>query len=62
MSDPISAAKCANNQDSRDPTGPCPLKGGSVGFVPVRYAFDNGYDQDDYTPIFALPKNGQGEA
>ncbi|OOF32659.1 T6SS effector BTH_I2691 family protein [Salinivibrio costicola] len=62
MSDPISAAKCANNQDSRDPTGPCPLKGGSVGFVPVRYAFDNGYDQDDYTPIFALPKKWQGEA
>lgn len=62
MSDPISAAKCANNKDSRDPTGPCPLKGGSVGFVPVRYAFDNGYDQDDYTPIFALPKKWQGEA
>ncbi|OOF04081.1 hypothetical protein BZG80_08500 [Salinivibrio sp. MA440] len=62
MSDPISAAKCANNQDSRDPTGPCPLKGGSVGFVPVRYAFDNGYDQDDYTPIFALPKKWHGEA
>ncbi|OOE85601.1 hypothetical protein BZG73_08225 [Salinivibrio siamensis] len=62
MSDPISAAKCANNQDSRDPTGPCPLKGGSVGFVPVRYAFDNGYEQDDQTPRFTLPKKWQGEA